>query len=149
MCAAMGLAPPRRFHSCASLVSPGLQPTFISWQRRSRPTLPIRGLALDYRGHAQSAYDRNSDNYTLAVARADLLAVLTALEIAPAIFLGTSYGGLLTMMLAVWRPTAIAGVILNDIGPVVELRGLLRIKHSVGKLPVLRTLEEGAEMLRW
>jgi pimeloyl-ACP methyl ester carboxylesterase len=104
--------------------------------------------ALDYRGHGQSAYDRNSDNYTLAVALADLLAVLTALEIAPAIFLGTSYG-LLTMMLAVWRPTAIAGVILNDIGPVVELRGLLRIKHSVGKLPVLRTLEEGAEMLRW
>jgi pimeloyl-ACP methyl ester carboxylesterase len=113
------------------------------------PAKPRLVLALDYRGHGQSAYDRDSDNYTLPVALADLLAVLTALEIAPAIFLGTSYGGLLAMMLAVWRPTAIAGVILNDIGPVIELRGLLRIKHYVGKLPVPRTLEEGAEILRW
>jgi pimeloyl-ACP methyl ester carboxylesterase len=113
------------------------------------PANPRLVLALDYRGHGQSAYDRNSDNYTLPVALADRLAILTALEIAPAIFLGTSYGGLLTMMLAVWRPTAIAGVILNDIGPVIELRGLLRIKHYVGKLPVPRTLEEGAEILRW
>jgi len=113
------------------------------------PANPRLVLAPDYRGHGQSAYDRNSDNYTLPVALADLLAALTALEIAPAIFLGTSYGGLLTMMLAVWRPAAIAGVILNDIGPVIELRGLLRIKHYVGKLPVPRTLEEGAEILRW
>jgi pimeloyl-ACP methyl ester carboxylesterase len=113
------------------------------------PAKPRLVVALDYRGHGQSAYDRNSDNYTLPVALIDLLAVLTALEIAPAIFLGTSYGGLLAMMLAVWRPTAIAGVILNDIGPVIELRGLMRIKHYVGKLPVPRSLEEGAEILRW
>jgi pimeloyl-ACP methyl ester carboxylesterase len=68
-------------------------------------------LALDYRGHGQSEYDRNPDNYTLPLALADLSAVLIALETAPAIFIGTSYGGLLAMMLAAWRPTAIAGVI--------------------------------------
>jgi pimeloyl-ACP methyl ester carboxylesterase len=85
-------------------------------------------LALDYRGHGQSEYDRSPDNYALPVALADLSAVLIALEIAPAIFIGTSYGGLLTMMLAIWRPTAIAGVILNDIGPVIEPQGLVRLK---------------------
>ena len=113
------------------------------------PAKPRLVLALDYRGHGQSAYDRNSDNYTLPVALADLSAVLIALEIAPAIFVGTSYGGLLAMMLAVQRPTAIAGVILNDIGPVVEPHGLVRLKGYIGKLPVPRDFEEGGEILRW
>ena len=146
MCAAMGLAPPRCFQSCASLVSPGLQPTFISWQRRWRPTLPSRGLCW------HSIIAATASPHTIAmlpVALADLSAVLAALEITSAIFVGTSFGGVLAMMLAVLPPIAVAGVILNDIGPVIEPRGLVRIKQYVGKLPVPRTLEEGAEILRW
>jgi pimeloyl-ACP methyl ester carboxylesterase len=116
------------------------------------PAKPRRVLALDYRGHGQSEYDRNPDNYTLPVALADLSAVLTALEIVPAIFIGTSYGGLLAMMLSVSRPTAIASVILNDIGPVIEPEGLLTLKLRIGgiagKLPIPRNFEEGAEILR-
>ena len=113
------------------------------------PAKPRLVLALDYRGHGQSQYDRNPDNYTLPVALADLSAVLIALEIAPAIFVGTSYGGLIAMMLAVLRPNVIAGVILNDIGPVVEPHGLVRLKGHIGKLPIPRNFEEGAEILRW
>jgi pimeloyl-ACP methyl ester carboxylesterase len=114
------------------------------------PAKPRLVLALDYRGHGQSEYDRNPNNYTFPVELADLSAVLTALEIPPAIFVGTSLGGILAMMLALVRPTAIAGVILNDIGPIIEPQGLLRIKLRikgyVGKLP--RNFEEGAEFLR-
>src|SRR3984893_646585 len=100
-------------HACAhSIVClPGLARTAADFHPLAAalaadPAKPRLVLALDYRGHGQSAYDRNSDNYTLPVALADLLAVLTALEIALAIFLGTSYGGLLAMMLAVWRAAA-------------------------------------------
>jgi pimeloyl-ACP methyl ester carboxylesterase len=113
------------------------------------PAKPRLVLALDYRGHGQSTYDRNPNNYTIRVALADLSAVLAALEITPAIFVGTSFGGLLAMMLAVLPPIEVAGVVLNDIGPVIELKGLVRIKHYVGKLPVPRTFEEGGEILRW
>jgi pimeloyl-ACP methyl ester carboxylesterase len=113
------------------------------------PAEPRFVVALDYRGHGQSKYDQDPANYSFRVALADLSAVLTALELAPAIFVGTSFGGLLVMMLAVLRPTAIAGVVLNDIGPVIEPPGLLRIKSYVGKLPAARTFEEGAEILRW
>ena len=113
------------------------------------PAQPRWVVAPDYRGHGQSEYDRNPDNYALRVDLADLSAVLTALTIPPAIFVGTSHGGVLAMMLAVSRPAAIAGVILNDIGPVIQPRGLLQIMGYVGKLPIPRDFAEGAEILRW
>ena len=112
------------------------------------PDTPRLVLALDYRGHGRSEYDRDPGNYSLPVDLADLSAVLTAFEIAPAVFIGTSQGGLLTMLLAVSRPTVIAGAILNDVGPIIEPQGLLRIKRHVGKLLIPRNFTEGGDILR-
>lgn len=105
-------------------------------------------LAVDYRGRGESEYDANPDNYNIATETADLLAVLTALEIERAVFVGTSRGGILAMVLATIRPAAIAGVVLNDIGPVIETKGLIRIKSYLGRLPQPKSFEDGAEILR-
>src|SRR4029077_12024806 len=77
-----------------------------------------------------------------------VIAVTTALEIGPAIFLGTSRGGILTMLLGAARPTALSAGILNDIGPVIDVKGLMRIKGYAGKLPTPRSYQEGADILR-
>ena len=109
---------------------------------------PRRVLALDYRGRGRSAYDRNWANYDIRVELDNMMQLLTAAGIEAAVFVGTSRGGLLTMALAAARPAMIKGVVLNDVGPVIDARGLLRIRGYVGKLPSPRSFVEGAEILK-
>ncbi len=105
-------------------------------------------VALDSRGRGQSEYDPNWRNYDLQVELDDLMNVLVALGIEGAVFLGTSRGGLLTALLGIVRPEVIRGAIVNDIGPVIDARGLARIRGYVGKLPSPRSFEEAASVLR-
>lgn len=106
-----------------------------------------RVLALDSRGRGRSDYDLDPAKYSLPVELGDVIAMITAMQCEPAVFVGTSRGGLLTMMMAAVRPGAIAGAVLNDIGPVIEADGLRRIAGYVGKLPRSKTFEHAAERL--
>jgi pimeloyl-ACP methyl ester carboxylesterase len=107
-----------------------------------------RVIAIDSRGRGGSEYDSNPENYNVAVELGDVATVLTALGVGPAVFIGSSRGGILTMLLGVAHPTAIAGAVLHDIGPVIEQKGLARIKSYVGKLPQPRSFDDGADILR-
>lgn len=109
---------------------------------------PRRVLALDYRGRGLSGYDPDWKNYDIRIELDDLMQVLVAAGIDRAVFVGTSRGGLLIMALAAARPAVIKGVVLNDVGPVIDARGLLRIRGYVGKLPQPRSFQEGAEILK-
>ena len=141
----------QRSHALPVVCLPGLARTTADFESLAAALSSAgqrRVIALDYRGRGKSDYDPNPANYNLHVELADLLAVLTALGIGHAAFIGTSRGGILTMLLAVARPTAIAGCVLNDIGPVIELDGLMRIKSYVGKLPRPASFGEAADKLR-
>jgi pimeloyl-ACP methyl ester carboxylesterase len=109
---------------------------------------PRRVLALDYRGRGRSDYDRNWRNYDLKVELADVLQVLTVAGVTEAVFVGTSRGGIITMALSAARPAMLRAAVLNDIGPVLEGKGLARIRGYVGKLPTPANEREAAEILK-
>ena len=136
MCVAMGPATLLHIQLYAYLVSPAPRPTFIHWRRHWQPIPP----APDWCWRSNIAVTVSPNTIATAttrfeVALADLSAMLAALEITSATVVGTSFGGVLAMMLAALPPIAVTGVILNDIGPVLEPAGLMRIKSYVGKLP--------------
>jgi pimeloyl-ACP methyl ester carboxylesterase len=109
---------------------------------------PRRVLALDYRGRGGSERDRNWHNYDIRVEVGDTIQVLTAAGIEQAVFVGTSRGGIITMGLSAARPTVVRGAVLNDIGPVIDGKGLIRIRGYVGKLPEPKDFRDGAQILR-
>lgn len=107
-----------------------------------------RVLALDYRGRGDSGWDKNWRNYSLEVENDDILSVLAAAEVQRAIFIGTSRGGLHTMLLSASRPAAIHAAVLNDIGPVLNPLGLARIRGYIGKLPTPGSLPDAVDLLK-
>ncbi len=109
---------------------------------------PRRVVALDYRGRGLSARDPDWRNYDLGVESADIQSLLAAVEIPEAMFVGTSRGGLHCMLLAAFRPTLLRAVVMNDIGPVLEPRGLARIRGYVGKLPRPKSWADAVAMFK-
>jgi pimeloyl-ACP methyl ester carboxylesterase len=105
-------------------------------------------ISVDYRGRGLSARDPNPVNYDIAIEMQDVLDLMTAVGVAHAVFVGTSRGGLITMAMSAVRPGAIKGVVLNDIGPVIEGKGLARIKGYVGKLPKPRDWTEAVALMK-
>jgi pimeloyl-ACP methyl ester carboxylesterase len=107
-----------------------------------------RVLAVDYRGRGQSAFDPDWTHYDIGVELGDALALLKELSIGKVIVIGTSRGGLIGMTWATLEPQRMAGLVLNDIGPVLEPLGLSRIKSYVGRLPAPESWEAAVALLK-
>jgi pimeloyl-ACP methyl ester carboxylesterase len=107
-----------------------------------------RTIAVDVRGRGNSARDPNPDNYTPVVYAGDIVKLMDELGIARAVFVGTSMGGLITMTLAARHLDLIAAAIINDIGPVMSVRGLDRIAGYAGRCGTFASWIEAAGYLR-
>ena len=105
----------------------------------------FRVLALDFRGRAGSDYDPVPARYLPPTYTYDVMELLDHLGIPEAVFVGTSLGGLVTMLMAVLAPQRIVGAILNDVGPEVGEGGIDRIRTYVGKDVRFRNWDEAAE----
>lgn len=104
-----------------------------------------RVIAPDFRGRGHSDHDPNPENYNAAVYAKDALALMDHLGVEKVTTIGTSLGGIVTMVIALIKPEALAGAVLNDIGPVVETKGLDHIGGYVGLQKPPETWEQAVE----
>jgi pimeloyl-ACP methyl ester carboxylesterase len=112
------------------------------------PIAPRRVIALDYRGRGLSERDDNKANYNVAVEARDVIEACGSLNIDRAAFIGTSRGGLILHLLAPMKPGLMAAAVLNDIGPVIEAEGLMRIRDDLNTARLPRDIEEAAALLK-
>lgn len=112
-----------------------------------------RVICPDMRGRGDSAYAKDSSTYNPFQYVDDVNHLLDEAGVDRYVAIGTSLGGLMTMILAMNAPERIAGAVLNDVGPWLEPEGLKRITGYVGQgrsfptwMHAARALEESQGM---
>lgn len=92
-----------------------------------------RVICVELRGRGESDHAKDPMTYVPASYVEDMELLLAELKIKKFISISTSLGGLVTMLLAAAKPGRVVGALLNDIGPVLDPRGLARIRSGVGR----------------
>jgi len=107
-----------------------------------------RVIAPDMRGRGKSANDPDPAHYVPAVYAQDVLKLMDTLGVAKAVFVGTSMGGIITMVIGATAPDRVAASVLNDVGPRLSTAGLARIASYVGHVQPVASWAEAAEAAR-
>ncbi len=101
-----------------------------------------RVLCPDLRGRGRSAYDPRPERYVPPTYAQDLVELLDVAGAPRVAVVGTSLGGLLAMLLAAMHAERIDRIVLNDVGPEIDPKGLARIQGYVGKSQPITSWEE-------
>ncbi len=96
-------------------------------------SLGFRVIVPSQRGRGGSQYDDDPSRYTPLQYTKDMLGLMNALELGEAIFVGSSMGGIITMLLSEQQPQKVKAAVLNDIGIELDPTGVARIMGYVGK----------------
>lgn len=107
-----------------------------------------RIITMDCRGRGRSDYAPDPATYRPDVELADALRLLDTLAIERVNVIGTSRGGIIAMIMAAQAPQRLNGVLLNDVGPVIEKASLHRIRSYLGKAVSFANWEEAAAALQ-
>lgn len=107
-----------------------------------------RVLCLDLRGRGDSAYAKDPATYNPLTYVSDLAALLDQAKIARFVAIGTSLGGLVTLLFAATHADRLSGAVFNDVGPEVSGLGLARIGGYVGQGRSFETWMHAARSLQ-
>lgn len=105
-------------------------------------------LTPDLRGRGRSAYDPTWQNYHSGTYLSDVLQLLEHAAIRRVSIIGTSLGGILAMLLGASGKIVVESIVLNDVGPEVDPRGLARISQYVGKSAPVSDWKETTAQVR-
>ena len=105
-------------------------------------------IVASQRGRGNSDPETDTTRYNPMVYTGDMLALLDHLNIKKALFIGTSMGGLMTMIAASAAPERLQGAIINDIGPEIDPKVIARIQSYVGKTAPVANWDEAATAVR-
>ncbi len=125
------------------LCIPGLTRNSLDYQSFSDTfKSQYRVIAVDLRGRGNSEYDPNQDNYQPLVYARDIIELIDYLNLSDVTLVGTSLGGIVSILVANFIPELINSIVLNDIGPEINPAGLDRIRSYVGKTASVESWEE-------
>lgn len=91
-----------------------------------------RVIVIEFRGRGESAFAKDPLTYVPLTYVQDVVALLDELGIDRFATIGTSLGGLVSMLMAATLPGRLVGAVLNDVGPELEAAGLERIRDYIG-----------------
>ena len=92
-----------------------------------------RVIVAELRGRGESDRAPDPMSYVPPVYANDVRVLLHELGVGPVAFFGNSLGGIVAMLVGAMEPSLLAGILLNDIGPVIEPAGVARIALYAGK----------------
>lgn len=107
-----------------------------------------RFIAVDVRGRGKSAHDPQPDNYDPRIYAKDMGGLLDKLGLSRVALIGTSMGGLISVLVIRTMKKRVAGIVLNDVGPVVEKDGIARIASYAGKVRPVTGWESAADAVK-
>lgn len=118
----------------AILCLPGLTRNVRDFESLAERLAPAwRVIAVDLRGRGESGYSRSPTSYVPLIYVLDVQALIRELALKAFVPIGTSLGGLVTMLMAQAERERIRGFVLNDVGPELNPVGIDRIRSNVGR----------------
>ncbi|MFM7084648.1 MAG: alpha/beta fold hydrolase [Hyphomicrobium sp.] len=109
---------------------------------------PRHVYALDSRGRGLSEHDPDWRNYNVITEMQDVIDFIFTYGLEKSAILGTSRGGLIAMFLAAAQPSILGPILLNDIGPIIDIEGLSRIALYVGRTPLPHSWSDAANLIK-
>lgn len=120
----------------------GITQTAHSWDEVAERLAPdFHLLCIDQRGHGDSDWPPDHD-YSRHTQAEDLAAIAQALRLESFVLAGMSMGGINAITYTARHPQSVRGLIVVDVSPEIEPKGVENIRHFIQQEDVLPEFED-------